>query len=80
MQWVKGLGIASVVAQIQLLAWELPFAACATIKKKEKKYIKCQLTKGSNRKTQYKASVVNLLYSRKLTNTVNHNGKIKIII
>ena len=32
-QWVKGSGITAAVAQIQSLAWELPHAVGAAIKK-----------------------------------------------
>ena len=31
-EWVKGLRVAKAVAQIQFLAWELPYAAGAAIK------------------------------------------------
>ena len=34
--------VAAAAAQIQLLAWELPYAMCAALKRKEKKpFIKC---------------------------------------
>ena len=36
-QWVKGSGIATAAAQSQPLAWELPDATGAMIKKKKKK-------------------------------------------
>lgn len=35
-QWVKGCSVATAVAQIQSLAWELPYAFSAAIKKKKK--------------------------------------------
>ena len=36
-QWVKGSGIAAAVAQIQPLAWEIPYALIAARKRKKKK-------------------------------------------
>ena len=36
-QSVKGSSIAAVVAQIQSLAWELPYAVGVAVKKKKKK-------------------------------------------
>ena len=36
-QWVKGYGVGPAVAQIQSLAWELPYAVGMVIKKKKKK-------------------------------------------
>ena len=38
-QWVKGFGIATAVAQIQPLAWELPYATSMAVKKKN--YLYC---------------------------------------
>ena len=35
-QWVKGSGIAAAAAQIQPLAWELPYASGGATKKKKK--------------------------------------------
>ena len=34
-QWVKGSGFATDVAQIQSLAWELPYAVGVTIQKRK---------------------------------------------
>ena len=39
MQSVKGSSIAAVVAQIQSLAWELPYAVGVAVKKKKKKWV-----------------------------------------
>ena len=45
-QWVKGSGIAAAAARIQFLAWELPYARAATVKKKEElNYINIKLNK-----------------------------------
>ena len=33
MKWVKGFSVASAVAQIQSLAWELPYAVGVAVKK-----------------------------------------------
>ena len=33
-QWVKGSGVAAAVAQIQSLAWGLPYAKSVAVKKK----------------------------------------------
>ena len=51
-QWVKGSGVAAVAAaaQIQSLAWELPYAVSMAIKKKKKKKKKkADRTKGKTR-------------------------------
>ena len=37
MPWVQGSGAAAAAAQIQFLAWELPYPVDAAIKKKKKK-------------------------------------------
>ena len=45
-QWVKGSAVATAVARIQYLAWELSYPVGAAIKKEEEEEERCLFTPG----------------------------------